>query len=551
MPTPEECVRRFAASLSPTTLQQQQQQQDWHELACILSAAAAAAPKHGVSPLLCLLADAACRRRDAPQQQQQQPQQQQLQQQPQQQLQQQRWDALGYEGQCLAAWVLEGAPQLQHETRGRMRCLGRLEKQQEQQQRAERAAAAPPTLQPLYPPARCQQQQQQRLAMEERLDAAGAGFATAMHELKRRRMRGIPEAEKAAECVQASNSKTPMQQQNPKSAEGGPAADPVEEYAAMLGGDIHPEIVRSSDIAGLDKIKKLLRDKIINPVLRPDLHVGLHRAPRGILLFGPPGTGKTTLAKWMAFESGARFFEVTPSSVISKFHGETEKLVKTLFKVAELESPSLIFIDEIDSLLGKRRESQDDASIRMKNQLLQMMVSPQGLLLLLLLLHAPWMHVLVLVQDGLSSNTKATIIVVGATNRPDMLDEAAVRRLSRRVLVPLPDAETRAEIIRKVLDSQTPGGCQLQARDLSFLADHLEGWSGSDIRSLCASGNSSPPFFLSLVSLLLFVCLSSSLSAFGVKVFLLLLRLSQHLGVQCFSLVFGKCQWPSSLCLLR
>ncbi|OEH78329.1 AAA family protein [Cyclospora cayetanensis] len=133
-----------------------------------------------------------------------------------------------------------------------------------------------------------------------------------------------------------------------------------------------------------------------------------------------------------------------------------------LYSVAELESPSLIFIDEIDSLLGKRREREDDTSIRMKNQLLQMM-------------------------DGLSSSSTSTIIVVGATNRPDMLDEAAVRRLTRRVLVPLPDVETRAAIIRQVLDSQTPGGCRLLPEELESLSEKLSNWSGADIRALCAS----------------------------------------------------------------
>ncbi|PHJ21241.1 aaa family protein [Cystoisospora suis] len=170
----------------------------------------------------------------------------------------------------------------------------------------------------------------------------------------------------------------------------------------------------------------------------------------------------------MAASSGANFFEVTPSSIISKFHGETETLIKALFKVAEADSPSLVFIDEIDSLLGKRREKEDDASIRMKNQLLQMM-------------------------DGMSScgdgENDKILVVVGATNRPDMLDEAAIRRLSKRVLVPLPDLDARRLLIRNVLQKQSSGGCALNDEELTTLASRVEGWNGSDIRSLCVTAS--------------------------------------------------------------
>lgn len=131
--------------------------------------------------------------------------------------------------------------------------------------------------------------------------------------------------------------------------------------------------VGEKDICGLDDVKQLIRNKIIAPIRRPDLHRGLYCASRGILFFGPPGTGKTTLAKWIAAESGATFFNVTASTVISKYHGETETLVRSLFLVAERLAPTVIFIDEIDGLIAKRRDKEEDTTLRMKNQLLQMM----------------------------------------------------------------------------------------------------------------------------------------------------------------------------------
>ncbi|KAF8820517.1 ATPase, AAA family protein [Cardiosporidium cionae] len=280
-------------------------------------------------------------------------------------------------------------------------------------------------------------------------------FLTGFDLLKKRKVMGNPEAIRALQ--ETENSKgdnvkgtfrskpssnfTSLKPEEPKSSTGQNVMrdDSMQAYKEILEGEIREEILASvlsmrlspsqltveNDIAGLAKVKKLMRDKLINPILRPELHVGLHQAPKGILLFGPPGTGKTTLAKWMATASGATFFEVTPSSIISKYHGETETLIRTLFKVAEVHSPSIIFIDEIDSLLGKRRDKEDDSTIRMKNQLLQMM-------------------------DGVSSDSNKMVVLIGATNRPDMLDEAALRRLSKRVLIPLPDLEARQQQIRSI-----------------------------------------------------------------------------------------------------
>lgn len=215
--------------------------------------------------------------------------------------------------------------------------------------------------------------------------------------------------------------------------------------------------VTEKDIAGLESTKMLIRECIIEPILRPDLHRGLLAAPQGVLLFGPPGCGKTTIAKWIATESGATFLEVSPSSLTSKFYGESEKMVRALWKVAAKLAPAVIFIDEIDCLIGLRTEKEEDSTIRMKNELLQMM-------------------------DGVGSDPSKMIVVVGATNRPNQIDEAARRRLSKRVLIPLPDPEARREQIRHLL---TKHGQELSYEDFEQAAALTEGFNGSDIKEIC------------------------------------------------------------------
>eukprot|EP00915_Cephaloidophora_sp_WS-2016_P011178 GHVH01016482.1.p1 GENE.GHVH01016482.1~~GHVH01016482.1.p1 ORF type:complete len:334 (-),score=53.81 GHVH01016482.1:529-1530(-) len=152
-------------------------------------------------------------------------------------------------------------------------------------------------------------------------------------------------------------------------------------YQSLIQGEVTKEIlslvvnmklsprdacVSRDDIAGLDDLKKVIDRKVLFPMKRPDLAQGLQRAPRGVLLFGPPGTGKTTIARWIATEGNAAFFDVSPSSIMSKFVGETETIIKALFKVAAFDSPSVLFLDEIDAVLGKRKSSTTPFCVTLK-----------------------------------------------------------------------------------------------------------------------------------------------------------------------------------------
>ncbi|KAH8248790.1 hypothetical protein KR032_003241, partial [Drosophila birchii] len=218
------------------------------------------------------------------------------------------------------------------------------------------------------------------------------------------------------------------------------------------------------DIAGLESAKSTFLEAIIMPLRRPDLFTGVRCPPRGVLLFGPPGTGKTLIAKSIASQAKAKFFSINPSSLTSKWVGEAEKLVKTLFAVAAAHQPAIIFIDEVDSLLSKRSGNENESTLRLKNEFL--------------------IHL-----DGAASNEETRILVIGATNRPQELDEAVRRRFVRRLYVPLPTKDARQQIIKKIIRQVKHNLDQTEVEQLAELTD---GYSGADVDTLCRYASMAP-----------------------------------------------------------
>ncbi|KAH7277922.1 hypothetical protein KP509_38G015800 [Ceratopteris richardii] len=223
--------------------------------------------------------------------------------------------------------------------------------------------------------------------------------------------------------------------------------------------------VRWDDIAGLEHAKKCVTEMVIWPLLRPDIFQGCRSPGKGLLLFGPPGTGKTMIGKAIAGEAKATFFSISASSLTSKWIGEGEKLVRALFGVASCRQPAVIFIDEIDSLLSQRKsDGEHESSRRLKTQFL-------------------------IEMEGCGSGNDQ-LLLIGATNRPQELDEAARRRLSKRLYIPLPSAEARAWIVRNLLVKD--GLFALSEDDMRKICDGTEGYSGSDMSNLVKEASMGP-----------------------------------------------------------
>lgn len=215
--------------------------------------------------------------------------------------------------------------------------------------------------------------------------------------------------------------------------------------------------IKWDDVAGLELAKESLKETVILPTRFPQLFTGNRKPFKGILLYGPPGTGKSYLAKAVATEADSTFFSVSSSDLVSKWQGESERLVKNLFEMAR-ESPgskAIIFIDEVDSLCGSRSEGESDSARRIKTEFLVQM-------------------------DGVGKSS-TNVLVLGATNVPWELDAAIRRRFEKRVYIPLPEKDSRSYMVQLNL-GDTPNS--LTEEDFDRLGDITEGASGSDIKVL-------------------------------------------------------------------
>eukprot|EP00178_Gracilaria_changii_P019116 TRINITY_DN555_c0_g1_i1.p3 TRINITY_DN555_c0_g1~~TRINITY_DN555_c0_g1_i1.p3 ORF type:complete len:405 (+),score=71.09 TRINITY_DN555_c0_g1_i1:3133-4347(+) len=243
---------------------------------------------------------------------------------------------------------------------------------------------------------------------------------------------------------------------------------PAEEM--LLHDLVFPEDISSSfdSVGGLSYTKETLKELIVYPLLYPDVYQSgessLLQPPKGILLYGPPGTGKTMLAKALAKESGANFLALSPSSLLSKWLGDTEQLARAVFSLARRVQPTIIFIDEIDGLFRERSSAEHEAHKNLKAEFMQL-----------------W--------DGLTTDDRYNqVVVLGATNRPYDVDPAILRRMPRPFEVSLPNEGERLEILTKVLE-----GVNLEEGfNYSSIARVTEGYSGSDLKELCRAAMMHP-----------------------------------------------------------
>ena len=240
--------------------------------------------------------------------------------------------------------------------------------------------------------------------------------------------------------------------------EGGDGEDDEDaKLKEQLSGTLVTEMPNVSwdDVAGLENAKRALKEAVILPIQYPQLFEGKRQPWKGILLYGPPGTGKSYLAKAAATETKGRFFSVSAANIVSKFMGESERLIKALFELARKNKPAVIFIDEIDSVLSARSEGENEATRRLKTEFLIQM-------------------------QGVGKDDKG-ILVLGATNIPWGLDPAVRRRFQKKIYISLPEAKARKLMVKLNLGDTYN---DLTDEQLEILGNLTEGYSGSDIYNL-------------------------------------------------------------------
>lgn len=218
-----------------------------------------------------------------------------------------------------------------------------------------------------------------------------------------------------------------------------------------------------ADVAGLEDVKKAITIRMINPVKYPDKYkMYAKKSGGGVLLYGPPGTGKTMIAKAIANEVGAKFYAVKGSDIVSKWVGESEKNINSLFEEANRQERAIIFIDEMDSLIGKRGiDTHNDKRV---NEFLQQI-------------------------DGFAGRNQ-NLLLLGATNRPWDIDSAAMRsgRFSQKIYLPLPDAAARRFMIEKNMKNVPVE----KDFDINKIVDQTENFSGADLEELCDRAKDEP-----------------------------------------------------------
>lgn len=239
----------------------------------------------------------------------------------------------------------------------------------------------------------------------------------------------------------------------------------LNEHELMIASQlVIPEDINVSwtDIAGLDSVVQELKESIVYPIKHRELFANapLYQAPKGVLLHGPPGCGKTLIAKATAKEAGMRFLNLDVAMLTDKWYGESQKLASAVFSLAAKIQPCIIFIDEIDSFLRARNSTDHEATAMMKTQFMML-----------------W--------DGLSTQHGNTVIVMGATNRPQDLDKAILRRMPAQFHINFPNVEQRVKILHLVLEHELVA----QDVDLNHLAKLTNGFSGSDLRELCRNAS--------------------------------------------------------------
>lgn len=215
--------------------------------------------------------------------------------------------------------------------------------------------------------------------------------------------------------------------------------------------------VKWDDVAGLEGAKEALKEAVILPMKFPQLFSGKRKPWKGILLYGPPGTGKSYLAKAIATEADCMFFSVSSSDLVSKWMGESERLVKSLFEMARAEPRAIIFVDEVDSLCGARSDNESESARRIKTEFL--------------------------VQMNGVGNDSDNILVLGATNIPWQLDSAIRRRFEKRIYIPLPETQARTRMFHIHIGKDSL--VELTEDDYVRLGEMTEGYSGADISIVC------------------------------------------------------------------